>query len=213
MPFWLVLLQVKPFDRARHHAIIAEIAEAFLAIMYRGFKAEVQVMSNTREPLITPIPILSLRPTQMTVGLREVKEKRKRWRETKSAKKQAKTLGKHMIPVVKGPDERYYVVDHHHLGARTARRRRQRHSGDRDRRSHHGPARCVLGCDGQQALGLSLRRQGRTPATSRICRSRSSISRTIRSAASPANCAAPAVSPRTPRRSANSCGPISCAAG
>jgi hypothetical protein len=24
-------------------------------------------------------------------------------------------IGKHMIPVVFGPDERYYVVDHHHL--------------------------------------------------------------------------------------------------
>ena len=38
-------------------------------------------MANTREPLLQPIPILSLRPTQMTVGMREVKEKRKRWRE------------------------------------------------------------------------------------------------------------------------------------
>src|ERR1700722_12635519 len=69
-----------------------------------------------REPMIKPIPILSLRPTQMTVGMREVKEKRKRWRENKSAKKQAKLLGKHMIPVVKGPDKRYYVAHHHPLG-------------------------------------------------------------------------------------------------
>src|SRR5258707_14785610 len=71
-------------------------------------------MSNVREPLIRPIPILSLRPTQMTVGMREVKEKRKRWREQKK-KKQAEALGKHMIPVVKWPDKRFYVVDHHHL--------------------------------------------------------------------------------------------------
>src|SRR5207344_3507786 len=72
-------------------------------------------MTNTRDPILKPIPILSLRPTQMTVGMREVKEKRKRWREHKSAKKQAELLGKHMIPVVLGPDQRYYVVDHHHL--------------------------------------------------------------------------------------------------
>src|SRR4051795_2772235 len=72
-------------------------------------------MANTREPLLKPIPILSLRPTQMTVGMREVKEKRKRWREHKSKKKQAELLGKHMIPVVLGPDKRHYVVDHHHL--------------------------------------------------------------------------------------------------
>ena len=32
-------------------------------------------------------------------------------------------------------------------------------------------------------------------------------------AASPASCAAPAAMPRTPRRSANFCGPISCADG
>src|ERR1700759_3651416 len=72
-------------------------------------------MANTREPLLQPVPILSLRPTQMTVGMREVKEKRKRWREHKSEKKKAELLGRHMIPVVHGPDERYYVVDHHHL--------------------------------------------------------------------------------------------------
>jgi len=70
-------------------------------------------MSNTREPTIHPVPILDLRPTQMTVGMREVKEKRKRFRE--KGKKQGEMIGKHMIPVVRGPDKRYYVVDHHHL--------------------------------------------------------------------------------------------------
>jgi hypothetical protein len=72
-------------------------------------------MANVREPILKPVPILSLRPTQMTVGMREVKEKRKRWRAHKSAKKRAELLGRHMIPVVQGPDLRYYVVDHHHL--------------------------------------------------------------------------------------------------
>ena len=72
-------------------------------------------MANAREPYVKPVPILSLRPTQMTVGMREVKDKRKRWRENKSAKKRAELLGKHMIPVVLGPDQCNYVVDHHHL--------------------------------------------------------------------------------------------------
>src|SRR5258706_1550927 len=72
-------------------------------------------MANTREPILHPIPILSLHPTQMTVGMREVKEKRKRWREHKAKKKHAELLGKHTNPVVLGPDERHYVVDHHHL--------------------------------------------------------------------------------------------------
>jgi hypothetical protein len=71
-------------------------------------------MTNTREPRVHPVPILSLKPTQMTVGMREVKEKRERWREH-DKKKQADLLGSHLIPVVHGPDERYYVIDHHHL--------------------------------------------------------------------------------------------------
>src|SRR6201998_3258491 len=75
----------------------------------------VQVMANTREPILQPVSILSLRPTQMTVGMREVKEKRKRWRE-RGGKKASDLLGTHMIPVVHGPDGRYYVIDHHHLG-------------------------------------------------------------------------------------------------
>jgi hypothetical protein len=76
-------------------------------------------MANTREPILQPIPILSLRPTQMTVGMREVKEKRKRVQEHRrkhqSKKKLGEFLGRHMIPVVLGPDKRHYVVDHHHL--------------------------------------------------------------------------------------------------
>jgi len=72
-------------------------------------------MANLREPRVHPVPILELRPTQMTVGMREVKEKRQRWREHKSKKKQEELLGRHMIPVVVGPDKRFYVVDHHHL--------------------------------------------------------------------------------------------------
>jgi hypothetical protein len=76
-------------------------------------------MANTREPILQPIPILTLRPTQMTVGMREVKEKRKRVQEHrrkhKSKKKLGEFLGRHMIPVVLGPDKRHYVVDHHHL--------------------------------------------------------------------------------------------------
>src|SRR6202022_1812673 len=109
-PFLLIALQAKWFNRLGHHGIIGWISEGFLA-----FKQRFQVMANTREPILQPIPILSLRPTQMTVGMREVKEKRERWREHKSKKKQSELLGKHMIPVVLGPEERHFVVDHHHL--------------------------------------------------------------------------------------------------
>lgn len=71
-------------------------------------------MTNPREPVLHPIPISSLKPTQMTVGMREVEEKRLRWREHKP-KKRAELLGNHMIPVVLGPDGKHYVIDHHHL--------------------------------------------------------------------------------------------------
>ncbi len=67
-----------------------------------------------REPRIHSVPINTLRPTQMTVGMREVKAKRKSWRDHPDRKK-ATFLGKHLIPVVWGPKEEYYVIDHHHL--------------------------------------------------------------------------------------------------
>jgi hypothetical protein len=72
-------------------------------------------MALVREPILTPVSITSLRPTQITVGMREVKAKRKRWREKEQTKKGAEFLGSHMIPVVLGPKERHYVIDHHHL--------------------------------------------------------------------------------------------------
>jgi hypothetical protein len=71
-------------------------------------------MTAIREPVLTTVAIVDLRPTQITVGMREVLAKRKRWRET-GGKKGGKFLGKHMIPVVLGPKHRHYVVDHHHL--------------------------------------------------------------------------------------------------
>lgn len=69
---------------------------------------------HVREPMLKPIKIKDLRPTQMTVGMREVEEKRKRWRDYKGKKKE-EFLGNHMIPVILGPKERHYVIDHHHL--------------------------------------------------------------------------------------------------
>jgi hypothetical protein len=71
-------------------------------------------MALVREPMLTPIAIVDLRPTQITVGMREVMAKRKHWRDT-GAKKGREFLGKHLIPVILGPKRRHYVVDHHHL--------------------------------------------------------------------------------------------------
>jgi hypothetical protein len=71
-------------------------------------------MALVREPMLTPIAIVDLRPTQITVGMREVLAKRKHWRETRT-KKGREFLGKHLIPVILGPKRRHYVIDHHHL--------------------------------------------------------------------------------------------------
>ena len=57
---------------------------------------------NTREPILHPMKIEHLRPTQMTVGYREVAEKRREWRE-RSGEDAGEYLGKHMVPVVLGP--------------------------------------------------------------------------------------------------------------
>jgi len=67
-----------------------------------------------REPILTTVDIVDLRPTQITVGMREVEAKRKHWRET-GLRKGEEFLGKHMIPVILGPKKRHYVIDHHHL--------------------------------------------------------------------------------------------------
>ncbi|MGB7125602.1 MAG: ParB-like protein [Methylovirgula sp.] len=72
-------------------------------------------MNSPREPFVKPLSLAELRPTQITVGMREVREKRKRWQESQS-RKGAEFLGKHMIPVILGQKDRHYVIDHHHLG-------------------------------------------------------------------------------------------------
>ena len=71
-------------------------------------------MVSIREPIVHSIAIGDLRPTQITVGMREVEAKRKAWR-TKQGDKAAEFLGRHMIPVILGPKDRHYVIDHHHL--------------------------------------------------------------------------------------------------
>jgi len=71
-------------------------------------------MVMVREPILHPVPLAELRPTQITVGMREVLAKQKAWKE-QDRKKKAEFLGRHMIPVVRGPKGRNYIVDHHHL--------------------------------------------------------------------------------------------------
>jgi hypothetical protein len=88
-------------------------------------------MVTVREPILHPVAIRDLHPTQITVGLREVAAKRQEWRARTAAARKGKAadkkaaekarikaaefLGRHMIPVILGPKDRPYVIDHHHL--------------------------------------------------------------------------------------------------
>jgi hypothetical protein len=71
-------------------------------------------MPAVRIPILHRIPVRELRPTQMTVGMREVDRRVRRWRE-KGGEKEAQFLAKHMLPVILGPKDRHFIIDHHHL--------------------------------------------------------------------------------------------------
>jgi hypothetical protein len=69
---------------------------------------------HTREPLLHATPIVELRPTQITVGMREVQAKRKSWRD-RERKEYDSFLAAHMVPAIVGPGGLRYLIDHHHL--------------------------------------------------------------------------------------------------
>jgi hypothetical protein len=58
--------------------------------------------------------IADLHPTQITVGFREVVQKRLRWR-TRIRKASEKGAPKLVAPIVLGPGGAFYLIDRHHL--------------------------------------------------------------------------------------------------
>jgi len=73
-----------------------------------------QFVSFTVSEDIKTIPIADLAPTQVTVGMREVDFKRRRWRE-KHSQRPADYLNTHRFPVILGLHARHYLIDRHHL--------------------------------------------------------------------------------------------------
>jgi len=71
-------------------------------------------MMHPVHPILHPVKIKDLRPTQMTVGMREVSVKREEWR-NRPRNSAGKYLGSHMIPSVLGPGGHPWIIDHHHL--------------------------------------------------------------------------------------------------
>jgi hypothetical protein len=67
-----------------------------------------------REPVFHPTPILTLRPTQITLGFEEVRAKRESWK-TKLAEQLSSFLQSHLVPTILGPGREPYLIDHHHL--------------------------------------------------------------------------------------------------
>jgi hypothetical protein len=60
--------------------------------------------------------LADLRPTQVAVGLRAVEAKRRKIERRFSTKrKMRRFLEKRPVPVILGPDDDYYMIDHHHL--------------------------------------------------------------------------------------------------
>jgi hypothetical protein len=66
------------------------------------------------DPQLQDVLLKDLRPTQMTIGLREVDEKRKDWAKL-TPKRRRREMSDQLFPAVKGPRGRLYVLDHHHL--------------------------------------------------------------------------------------------------
>ncbi len=59
-------------------------------------------MLAIRAPVLHRATIVDLRPTQISVGMREVEDKRQRWRD-KGVGNEKDFLQKHVVPIVTGP--------------------------------------------------------------------------------------------------------------
>lgn len=59
----------------------------------------------SQEPMLNTVAITDLRPTQITVGFREVAEKRRGWGQIPDDRRPA-FLARHVIPVLLGPKTR-----------------------------------------------------------------------------------------------------------
>ena len=66
-------------------------------------------------PQLQEVPVHKLRPTQLTVGMIEMKVKKKHLVSLKPAE-QREFLRSRPMPAAIGPEKRLYITDHHHLG-------------------------------------------------------------------------------------------------
>jgi hypothetical protein len=74
---------------------------------------------------LVEVKLEDLRPTQMTVGYKEVEEKRKSWLKLKPAKRR-QAMRQELFPAVIGPNKTYYILDHHHAAVALVREKSDR---------------------------------------------------------------------------------------
>lgn len=65
------------------------------------------------ESELKEVPLAELRPTQITVGFKEVAAKRKSWAKLGPAERR-KAMDEEFFPAVRGPGKKYFVLDRHH---------------------------------------------------------------------------------------------------
>lgn len=66
-------------------------------------------------PRLQDSPLHKLHPTQLTVGMLEVKKKRKHLAQL-DVDERKRFMQEHPMPAVVGPEGKLYITDHHHLG-------------------------------------------------------------------------------------------------
>jgi hypothetical protein len=59
------------------------------------------------------IAVEDLRPTQMTVGFKEVRAKKKAWAKLDATDRE-RIIREEFFPAVRGPRKKYYILDRHH---------------------------------------------------------------------------------------------------
>ena len=65
------------------------------------------------ESKLRKVAVTDLRPTQMTIGLKEVERKQQEWAALGKKKRRA-AMAEVLFPAVIGPRNGYFILDHHH---------------------------------------------------------------------------------------------------
>ncbi len=79
-----------------------------------AFRRPSERRRRPEDPIL--VPLEQLRPTQGAVGMKAVAAKREKVaRRAECSKQIVRYLEKRPIPAVRGPDDGFYIIDHHHL--------------------------------------------------------------------------------------------------